>query len=161
MRHLRPDTDEGGEPPGSRKGRPRYPPEGRGKRAYESVERKHNETQNSNFMCTDIDRIAELAREDPQRQFFSIAHLITVEKMCEAFRRLRKDASAGIDGVTYEQYAANAEENIRQLHQRLKDGKYQVQPLRRVYIPKRMGSRGQSRFRPSRISSCRRWWWNC
>jgi hypothetical protein len=61
MRHLRPDTDEGGEPPGSRKGRPRYPPEGRGKRAYESVERKHNETQNSNFMCTDIDRIAELA----------------------------------------------------------------------------------------------------
>jgi len=55
-------------------------------------------------MCTDINRIAELAKEDPKRQFFSIAHLITVEKMCEAFRSLRKDASAGIDGVTYEQY---------------------------------------------------------
>src|SRR5262245_65963323 len=90
-------------------------------------------------MCTDIDRIAELAKEDPKRQFFSIAHLITVEKMCEAFRSLRKDASAGIDGVTYEQYEANAEENIRQLHQRLKGGKYQVQPLRRVYIPKEDG----------------------
>src|SRR5262249_45383950 len=31
------------------------------------------------------------------------------------------------------------EENIRQLHQRLKEGQYQVQPLRRVYIPKEDG----------------------
>src|SRR5437773_9815714 len=90
-------------------------------------------------MYTDIDRIAELAKEDPKRQFFSIAHLITVEKMYEAFRSLRKDASAGIDGVTYQQYEINAEEKIRQLHQRLKEGKYQVQPLRRVYIPKEDG----------------------
>src|SRR2546430_3219260 len=43
------------------------------------------------------------------------------------------------DLVTYEQYETNAEENIRQLHQRLKKGKYQVQPLRRVYIPKEDG----------------------
>jgi retron-type reverse transcriptase len=90
-------------------------------------------------MSTDIDRIAELAKEDPKRQFFSISHLITMEKICKAFRSLRKDASAGIDGVTYEQYAANAEENIRRLHQRLQEGKYQVQPLRRVYIPKEDG----------------------
>ena len=72
-------------------------------------------------MCTDIDRIAELAREDPKRQFYSIAHLITVEKLYEAFGSLRKNA--------------NAEENIRQLHRRLVAGKYQAQPLRRVYIP--------------------------
>jgi group II intron reverse transcriptase/maturase len=91
-------------------------------------------------MYTDIGRIAELAREDPKRKFFSIAHLITVEKLCEAFRNLRKDASAGIDGVTYAQYETNAEENIRQLHQRLKEGKYQVQPLRRSYIQKEDGS---------------------
>lgn len=90
-------------------------------------------------MCTDINRIAELAKDDPKRKFFSIAHLITMEKLCEAFRSLRKDASAGIDGVTYEQYEMNAQENIRQLHQRLKEGRYQVQPLRRVYIPKEDG----------------------
>jgi len=90
-------------------------------------------------MSTDINRIAELAREDAKRQFSSIAHLITVGKLYEAFRGLRKDASAGIDGVTYEQYETNAEENIQQLHQRLKEGKYQAQPLRRVYIPKEDG----------------------
>jgi group II intron reverse transcriptase/maturase len=90
-------------------------------------------------MSTDISRIAELAKEDPKRQFVSIAHLITSEKLYEAFRSLRKNASAGIDGVTYEQYETCAEENIRQLHQRLKEGKYRAQPLRRVYIPKEDG----------------------
>jgi RNA-directed DNA polymerase len=90
-------------------------------------------------MYTDIDRIAELAKEDPKRQFFSIAHLITAEKLYAAFLRLRKDASAGIDGVTYAQYETNAVENIRQLHRRLKEGKYRAQPLRRVYIPKEDG----------------------
>ena len=90
-------------------------------------------------MCTDIDRIAELAKEDPKRQFYSIAHLITVEKLYEAFRSLRKNASAGIDGITYVEYEIKAEENIRQLHRRLVAGKYQVQPLRRVYIPKENG----------------------
>jgi hypothetical protein len=45
---LRPySTDEGGEPQGSRKGRPRNPLEGRGKQAYESAERKHSETLSS------------------------------------------------------------------------------------------------------------------
>src|SRR5437667_7612111 len=90
-------------------------------------------------MSTDINRIAELAKEDPKRQFYSIAHLITGEKLHEAFLSLRKNASAGIDGVTYEQYEAHVEENIRQLHRRLKEGKYRVQPLRRVYIPKEDG----------------------
>jgi group II intron reverse transcriptase/maturase len=90
-------------------------------------------------MSTDIDRLTELAKEDPKRQFFSIAHLITPEKMLAAFRNLRKEASAGVDGVTYEEYERDAEGNIRQLHRRLKEGKYRAQPLRRVYIPKENG----------------------
>src|SRR5437762_3455256 len=90
-------------------------------------------------MLTDINRIATLAKEDPARKFYSIAHLITEEKLRQAFWKLRKDASAGIDGVVHSQYATNVEENIRQLHRRLVEGKYQAQPLRRVYIPKENG----------------------
>ena len=90
-------------------------------------------------MCTDIDRISVLAKEDLQRQFFSIAHLITPGELYVAFQCLRREASAGIDGVTYEEYEKSAEGNIRELHQRLKDGTYQCQPLRRVYIPKENG----------------------
>jgi len=41
------DPTENRQPQGSRKGRPRNPLEGRGKQAYASVEREHNETLNS------------------------------------------------------------------------------------------------------------------
>src|SRR5579864_3587143 len=90
-------------------------------------------------MSTKLDRLTELAKEEPKRQFFSIAHLITPETLYAAFRSLRREASAGIDGVTYQEYEKDAIRNIRTLHQRLKDGKYQAQPLRRVYIPKENG----------------------
>src|SRR5580700_8220123 len=90
-------------------------------------------------MSTKLDRLSGLSKEDPKRRFFSIAHLITPEALNAAFRGLRKDASAGVAGVTHEEYQKDAERNIRRLHQRLKDGKYQAQPLRRVYIPKENG----------------------
>jgi len=55
-------------------------------------------------MSTELDRIAALARKDRQLQFFSIAHLLTEEALMKAFESLRKDASAGVDGVTHEEY---------------------------------------------------------
>lgn len=90
-------------------------------------------------MSTKLDRLTELAKEESKRQFFSIAHLITPEALYAAFRSLRKEASAGVDGVTYQEYQEDAERKIQELYQRLRDGKYQAQPLRRVYIPKENG----------------------
>jgi hypothetical protein len=65
-------------------------------------------------MSTKLNRIAELVQEDPERQFFSIAHLLTPGSLYRAFKSLRKDASAGVDGVTYAEYAKDAED-LRQL----------------------------------------------
>ena len=90
-------------------------------------------------MSTQIDRLTALAKEDPERRFYSIAHMITPEALYAAFRGLRKKASAGVDGVTYEGYERDAARNIQTLHERLKNGKYQAQPLRRVYILKENG----------------------
>ncbi len=90
-------------------------------------------------MSTNYHRLAELAREDGQRQFTSIAHLLTPQALEDAFRSLRRDASAGVDGVTYAEYAANAGENLAKLQDRLRSGSYRAQPLRRTYIPKESG----------------------
>ena len=84
-------------------------------------------------------RLAELAKEDPERKFFSIAHLLTPQALYEAFMSLRKDASAGVDRVTYADYGKQARQNIEELHERLKSKTYRVQPLRRIYIPKEDG----------------------
>lgn len=99
-------------------------------------------------MLTRHTRIAELAQKDKGRKFFSIAHLLTQDVLYEAFESLRKDASVGVDGVTYAGYEVDAWENIRKLHDRVKKGQYRAQPLRRVYIPKEDG-----RQRPISIPS--------
>ncbi len=92
-------------------------------------------------MSTELDRLAELAREDGQRPFLSIAHLLTPEALHRGFKALRKEARAGVDGVTYAEYAANAEENVQKLYERLKGKRYRAQPLRRTYIPKENGEK--------------------
>lgn len=90
-------------------------------------------------MSTELERISELARENRQLQFLSIAHLLTPAALLEAFRGLRKDASAGVDGVTYGEYQKDAGEKIQQLYERVREKRYRAQPLRRVYIPKEDG----------------------
>lgn len=99
-------------------------------------------------VSTELDRIAALARKDRQMQFFSIAHLLTEEALMKAFARLRKDASAGVDGVTHEEYQKDAKGYIQKLHERMRGGRYRAQPLRRVYIPKETG-----KLRPLSIPS--------
>ena len=87
----------------------------------------------------DLNRIAELARDDPGRKFLSIAHLLTPQALYEAFCRLRKNASAGVDHLTYAEYEPQARERIELLHEKLKAKRYRAHPLRRVYIEKEDG----------------------
>src|ERR1700682_189811 len=96
----------------------------------------------------ELGRIAEQAKQDAGCKFHSIAHLLTKEALWEAFDSLRKDAAAGVDGVTYAQYAENLIGNISTLHEQLKSKTYRAQPLRRIYIDKEDG-----RKRPISIPS--------
>src|SRR5437870_7954078 len=128
--------------------RPRDPTEGRGEQINESGEGNMTDTQKSSTMSPELARIAELAKEDKQRKFFSIAHLLTIDALYAAFLSLRTEASARVDSVTYKQYDGNTWEKIPILHGKLKSGEYRAQPLRRIYIPKEDG-----RQRPISIPS--------
>jgi len=97
-------------------------------------------TQRLEAVYTKLRRIAEKAKRDPQLQFTSLAHLLTVELLGEAYRRLRKAASPGVDGITAQTYEQDLEENLRELHRRLREGRYRAQPVRRVYIEKGDGT---------------------
>lgn len=96
----------------------------------------------------ELSRIAELAKQDAGRKFYSIAHFLTKEALWGAFDGIRKDAAAGVDGVTYADYEEHLVENVGKLHEKLKSGTYRAQPLRRVYIDKEDG-----RKRPISIPS--------
>jgi group II intron reverse transcriptase/maturase len=88
---------------------------------------------------TKIRRLSEKAKREPEAQFTSLAHLLTIELLGEAYRRLRKDASPGVDGITAQEYEQELEGNLRTLHRRLREGSYRAQPVRRVYIEKENG----------------------
>lgn len=91
---------------------------------------------NLESVSTRLQRIAQLAREDPQRVLVSLAHHIDVELLREAYRRTRKDGAPGVDGQTGAEYEENLEANLQDLLNRFKSGRYQAPPVLRAYIPK-------------------------
>ncbi len=94
-------------------------------------------------VSTKRQRITELARTRPEVVFTSLAHLIDLDWLDEAYRRTRKDGAAGVDDVTGKEYAENLHENLQNLLDRLKSGTYRAPPVRRKHIPK--GTSGETR----------------
>ena len=92
--------------------------------------------RNSTIVSTKQGRIAALAKQSPQMAFTSLAYLMDMDWMKEAYRRTRKDGAVGVDGVTAEEYERGLEDNLRRLLDRVKSGTYQAPPVRRVYISK-------------------------
>ena len=84
-------------------------------------------------------RIAEVARGRPELALTSLAHLIDVDHLREAHRRVRKDGAVGIDEVSAEEYGRDLEKNLVALHERLRSDAYRAPPVRRVWIPKASG----------------------
>ena len=72
------------------------------------------------IMSPELLRVVERAQREPEGRFHSLAHLIDVPALERAYRRSRKDAAAGVDGVTKEQYGQDLEQNLRDLHERMK-----------------------------------------
>jgi group II intron reverse transcriptase/maturase len=90
-------------------------------------------------MSPQLLKVVERAQQEPEGRFHSLAHLIDVPALERAYRRSRKDAAVGVDGVTKEQYGQELERNLRDLHERMKAKRYRHQPIRRVSIPKEGG----------------------
>ncbi len=113
----------------------------RERRPMESLEGKMTEPLNSGSVSTKLQRIAKMARENRQRVFKSLHHVIDLEWLHEAYRRTRKSGAVGIDGQTVAEYGANLESNLQSLLDRFKSGRYQAPPVRRVHIPKGDGTK--------------------
>jgi hypothetical protein len=126
-------TKRGNRPEGPRGGK-------RGAGDTEPREGKTTEPLASDPVSTRLQRIAELAREDPKRAFRSLAQHIDVELLHEAFRRTRKDGAVGVDGQTGREYEDGLWDNLRSLLERFKSGRYKAPPVRRTYVPKGDGS---------------------
>jgi RNA-directed DNA polymerase len=82
-----------------------------------------------------LDRVRQAAKRKDQT-FTALLHHIDVELLKSAYGLLKKAASAGVDGVSWEDYGEGLEDKLKDLHDRIHRGAYRAQPSRRVYIPK-------------------------
>lgn len=99
--------------------------------------------RNLNHVSTKQHRIAELAERSPTLVFTSLAHLMDLEWLQEAYRRTRKDGAVGVDDQTAADYEANLTANLQSLLDRVHAKSYRAPPVRRVRIPK--GNSGETR----------------
>ncbi len=94
------------------------------------------QTSGCETITTKQETIANLARQAPGMVLTTLAHHIDLMWLEEAYRRTRKDRAVGVDGVTAEAYEVRLHENLSDLLERFKSGRYRAPPVRRVHIPK-------------------------
>ena len=99
-------------------------------------------------VSSDLDRVRQVARRDSDVRFTALLHHVSVDRLREAYRAIRPDAAAGVDGVTWQDYGSDLEENLCDLNARVQRGAYRARPTRRAYIPKPDG-----RLRPLGIAA--------
>ena len=99
-------------------------------------------------VSTDLERVRQAARADKDVRFTALLHHVTVDRLRDCYRALRRAAAAGVDDVTWDDYGVDLEANLRDLHARVQRGAYRALPTRRVFIPKPDG-----RLRPLGIAA--------
>src|SRR6266481_9611513 len=83
-----------------------------------------------------LGRIRQAAKQRKKEKFTTLFHHISVELLRLSFFAIKKDAAAGVDGLAWQDYEADLERNLEDLHERVQRGAYRALPSRRVYIPK-------------------------
>ncbi len=86
-----------------------------------------------------LERVRKAARQRKKEKFTALLHHISVETLEVAFYALKRRAAPGVDGVTWEEYEADLERRLIDLHGRIHRGAYRPLPSRRTYIPKADG----------------------
>ena len=67
-------------------------------------------------------RIRKAAERNPKERLTALFHHITRDALGAAYFALKKDAAAGVDGVTWNMYGEGLDERLLDLHRRLHRG---------------------------------------
>jgi hypothetical protein len=90
-------------------------------------------------MSQGLNGVRQAAKDRKQERFTALLHHLSIGLLRDSFFALKRQASPGVDGVTWQEYEAGLEDRLVDLHDRVHRGAYRAQPSRRVYIPKADG----------------------
>ena len=83
--------------------------------------------------------LKQKAMDDKKHRFRHLYSCINLEMLYKCFHQLKAKAAAGVDGVSYDDYAQDLDANLRSLLGRLRSKCYRAPKVRRTYIPKAGG----------------------
>ena len=83
-----------------------------------------------------LDRVRQTAKRDKQLRFTALLHHVNIDLLRSSYYGLKRQAAAGVDGVTWQEYEDGLEDRLADLHGRIHRGAYHAKPSRRVWIPK-------------------------
>lgn len=98
-------------------------------------------TQRRRSVSQGLDRVRNAARQRKKEKFTALLHHVSVDLLRDAFQALKRCAAPGVDGVTWQDYEAELEGNLQDLHARVQCGAYRALPVKRRFIPKPDGKR--------------------
>ena len=90
-------------------------------------------------VSSEVGRVRQVARRDKEARFTALLHHVTLVRLMLAYQEISPKAAPGVDGVTWEAYGQDLVANLRDLHERVQEGRYRASPSRRAYIPKADG----------------------
>lgn len=98
-----------------------------------------NRTPSRSNEPSGLDRVRQAAKQDKGLRFTALLHHVDVDLLRSSYHSLKKQAAAGVDGVTWAEYGEGLEDRLVDLHGRIHRGAYRARPSRRVWIPKADG----------------------
>jgi RNA-directed DNA polymerase len=113
--------------------------EGRAQTKENIVQSHKLPTQSGKGLSQGLRGVRQAARERKQERFTALLHHLNIGLLRDSFYALKRQASPGIDGVTWQEYETGLEDRLTDLLSRVHRGVYRAQPSRRVYIPKADG----------------------
>ena len=116
--------------------------EGRGRAKGNARQQNAPRTRSRTIASSALERIRRAARRDRKQQFTALLHHVyDVDRLRGAYHGLKRNAAAGVDGVTWKAYRKELEANLQDLSGRLQRRAYRARPTRRTYIDKTDGRR--------------------
>ena len=109
--------------------------EGRGPIKGNTGKQNASRTQSRNDAHSALERVRKAAKADKRKRFTALLHHVDVDRLREAYFTSKKHAAAGVDGVTWQHYGEQLEDNLQALHAKVHRGAYRAKPSRRGVHP--------------------------
>ncbi len=115
--------------------------EGRGSTKGNAPKTATHRTQGRASVSIGLKGVRKAAQRERNAKFTALLHHITLPQLRRSFYELKRSASPGLDGVTWQEYRRGLEERLADLKDRVHSGRYRAQPSKRAWISKEDGRR--------------------